>query len=1048
MVCAVVRSLTARESVPVSTPLMDIGIDSLSAANFVSELSQRTALQLSPTLIFEHSTAEAVAQHVALLLSGSSDTRPILTAQAACVRVAQLDVVEVVGRWPDGVPSQKALRCLTAGGCDAVGEVPGSRWTTKVAASLDKHTRTAQFLATIPHADLFDGSLNAIAPAEAAAMDPQQRLLLETGTEALSLTRASLAAETKSTDDVGVFLGITNTDFSHVLASSTSVFAATGAAISIASGRLSFALGLQGPCESIDTACSSAVVALHGAALAVCAGDCPIALTTAVTLILVPHVSISYARAGMLSVDGRCKTFDKSANGYVRGEGVGGHVITSQVLGKASPCVGGSAVRQDGKSASLTAPNGSAQSRLIAVAISRAATSSSDGHNSVNRIESHGTGTPLGDPTEARALAQARAPAPTKCVLGGVKANVGHLEPAAGMVGFCVAVNMLLHQEALPNAHLRQLNPHLQVPISGSLQLPATVSAPNSMLDTASDAIGLSSFGYSGTISHVILHPKAPKLSAEGEYDPTPPHQACHRRLAFPWLPYGSAKANVTSSTGVTTPAAFLGLPFAGASDVEAYEGPLSAHEANFLKGHRVGQVPLIPGTCYIEFARAFVTHSRGSPSPFELLDVQLMAIIFLDDELDAPPTIRTSLEASGQLTFSSRRNVAWSMTGTMRLQVGAPIQERLDLATVKEQRAREDHFTREQFYEQTGNKYRDEFIEGLQQGWGNAKAALSHVVYQRAERTHVHLRSSAWLDALLHAPVWWSQHQGRPWYIAGAASYHVHSSDLTTNRQFWGVMSSVDGMDVAPPSRMDDLRYYGAKLECRVSIGGTQLNFFEVASLERRRVRQHVYQTVWRPSSDRSMSRIAPALGVWSNHAAIVTSHDLPRVSISSSEAKRFGDQWSVIILALAVQVAEDAIVPLRVLERTLSAVQAEAVERSSSTPLWIVTRRIRSDGLPQHAGLWGLARAARAELPSLSLSTLDLLSPDPHAWLALFSRPPTSAEVACGANGSFVVPRLARFFPAVNGTLRLSGAHVPSTEIPTRRLRHVRHSVTVPLF
>ena len=187
-----------------------------------------------------------------------------------------------------------------------------------------------RFLGTVRGVELFDSARFTVTLAEATRMDPQQRLVLEHGY--MALLTGGLARANMQGSDTGVFLGITNTDFAMMLAASESVYAATGSAVSsavsIAAGRVSYVLGLQGPCESIDTACSSAVTALRSASLCLCASDCTAALTAAVNVVLAPHVSVSYARVGMLSPDGRCKTFDASANGYVRSEGIGGLVVS------------------------------------------------------------------------------------------------------------------------------------------------------------------------------------------------------------------------------------------------------------------------------------------------------------------------------------------------------------------------------------------------------------------------------------------------------------------------------------------------------------------------------------------------------------------------------------------------------------------------------------------------------------------------------------------------------------------------------------------------
>jgi acyl transferase domain-containing protein len=302
------------------------------------------------------------------------------------------------------------------------------------------------------------------------------------------------------------------------------VYAATGSAVSIAAGRVSYVLGLQGPCESIDTACSSAVTALRSASLCLCASDCAAALTAAVNVVLTPHVSVSYARAGMLSPDGRCKTFDASANGYVRSEGIGGLVVSHPGRITARASLRSTAVRQDGMSASLTAPNGSAQVALLSLAAARAATNLA----LLWCVESHGTGTLLGDPTEVRALA---APLPAQGVraLGGIKANLGHLEPAAGMVGLTKLIDLMNTTRAVSNAHLRVLNQHLAPSAGANLVFSTVVQVPRQTETGTDTSAGVSSFGYSGTITHAVLSAMAPTASVQ----PSP--ILLLRRRAFSW---------------------------------------------------------------------------------------------------------------------------------------------------------------------------------------------------------------------------------------------------------------------------------------------------------------------------------------------------------------------------------------------------------------------------------------------------------------------------------------------------------------------------------
>ena len=310
-------------------------------------------------------------------------------------------------------------------------------------------------------AERFDGRFFGVSAAEAAAIDPQQRLLLEHGYEALhgaALTRASLLGSATA-----VFVGLERPDWALLQAlaqpaAASSIFGGTADAASIASGRLSFALGLHGPCASIDTACSSSVVALHGAANAARGGECARALVASASLKLLPHATVGAAAAGMLSADGRCKTFDARANGYVRSEAVGALVVWAAEGGSggARASLGGSAVRQDGRSASLTAPNGSAQRGLLVAAMAVAGLEAS----AVGGVEAHGTGTALGDPTEAGSMAAAYcAGRESALAVGAAKAGIGHAEAASGMAGLCKVAQQLLRSAVAGNTKLRVLNP-------------------------------------------------------------------------------------------------------------------------------------------------------------------------------------------------------------------------------------------------------------------------------------------------------------------------------------------------------------------------------------------------------------------------------------------------------------------------------------------------------------------------------------------------------------------------------------------------------------
>ena len=413
----------------------------------------------------------------------------------------------VYGRWPAGAGSNSQLWHLTSAASDLIGQVPSRRWDfdPQPLQLRPEWVQASNHMAYVDGIEFFDHSAFHISKTEASLMDPQQRLLLEYSQAAREGGGLPLL-----NDELGVYLGISNADHQAALASSASVYAATGGAISIASGRISFAFGLQGPCASIDTACSSALVALHAGYRTLLSDEAPGCLVAAVSLMFAPHVSIGYARAGMLSTHGRCRTFDTSANGYVRGEGVGVTAITPPDDCAADLCahLRGSAVRQDGYSASLTAPNGTAQAVLLSQALQRA----SSVPNDCLLIEAHGTGTPLGDPTEMNAIGRALATgAPT---INAVKANAGHLEPAAGLLGLAKLVVALAHGRATPNAQLRVLNPIIAsvlAPRGNATKMASfplvVASLPLAAHQHVAPTSGVSSFGYSGTIAHAILSP-------------------------------------------------------------------------------------------------------------------------------------------------------------------------------------------------------------------------------------------------------------------------------------------------------------------------------------------------------------------------------------------------------------------------------------------------------------------------------------------------------------------------------------------------------------
>ena len=456
-----------------------------------------------------------------------------LQSQLEAERRLRTEPIAVVGmacRFP-GADGPEAFWQSLRDGVDAVTEVPADRWNIDAYYDPDAEapgkmsTRYGAFLEGV---DLFDARFFRISPREAAAMDPQQRLLLEVAWEALE--HAGQSADALFDSPTGVFVGICHSDYLDLLGpvahpAAIDEYSGTGCAQSVAAGRLSYVLGLRGPSLSVDTACSSSLVAVHLAVQSLRTGECRLALAGGVNLILAPGQTIAFSKAQMMASDGRCKTFDGAADGYVRGEGCA--VVVLKRLSDAIAdrdnvlaLIRGSAVNQDGRSGGLTAPNGPSQESVIRAALDNAGVEPSD----IGYVEAHGTGTSLGDPIEVHALAAAlcrdRNPqAPLR--IGSVKTNVGHLEAAAGIVGLIKVILSLTHEEIPSHLHFRQLNPHISL---GGAPIEIPVRRAPWRAGGKRRLAGVSSFGFSGTNAHVVVE-EAPESSDAGDEAGTPPLQ-------------------------------------------------------------------------------------------------------------------------------------------------------------------------------------------------------------------------------------------------------------------------------------------------------------------------------------------------------------------------------------------------------------------------------------------------------------------------------------------------------------------------------------------
>jgi 3-oxoacyl-(acyl-carrier-protein) synthase/acyl carrier protein len=543
----------APEDLNADEPLMEAGLDSLAVTQLVRELAISFELNLSPTLLFDHPTINALTSYLCGTVSTSDDTRSSYGEQVATTShlghsalltttTSNKHEVAIVGmscRFPGGIEGPAMFWDALKAGTNCITKVPLSRWDVDALVSSDATiTRDVgqriQWGGFIEDLELFDAGFFRISPAEASAMDPQQRLLLEYA--CLAFEDAGCPKGSLEGQNVGVFVGMTASDLaSEDSVSSRGVYAANGSAISAAVGRISYHFGLQGPCTAYDTACSSALVALHAAVRYLQVGDCDIALCAAVSSMLSSHTSVATAAANMTSPTGRCHTFDESADGYARSEGCGA-VLLKRLQDALTDVdhiyavVNGVGVAQDGRSASLTAPNGKAQEKLLQSTLRDSGLTGGD----VDYIEAHGTGTALGDPIEMGALNAVMnigcRGKPNPLTVGAAKACVGHLEPAAGIVGLIKAVLLLQVGQAPGNPELRSLNSKLcTIDINGSVSIPVTM-APLSMT-----RVGINSFGYAGTIAHTVLR------QLEGVFSRT--QTECQHRLQFknrrpfPWKP-------------------------------------------------------------------------------------------------------------------------------------------------------------------------------------------------------------------------------------------------------------------------------------------------------------------------------------------------------------------------------------------------------------------------------------------------------------------------------------------------------------------------------
>ncbi len=599
---AIVAWLTERISGPIGIrpdevdtkkPLAGYGLGSLQAVQLASDLEQWLGLKLPPTLAYDYPTIDALAHFLSDSTCSPKDGRMVQPG-----RREDREPIAIIGigcRFP-GANGPVGFWRLLRDGVEAVGPIPASRWDHEALQGLDL-PRGGGFLAVV---DQFDADFFGISPREAVFVDPQQRLLLEVAWEAIE--DGGQAPERLAGAPVGVFVGISTNDYAQLQAmrgGASDGYRITGSAASIAANRISHHFDFRGPSLTIDTACSSSLVAVHLACKSLWDGECELAVAGGVNLILVPEVFASFAKAGFLSPDGKCKAFDAQADGYVRGEGAGMLALKplSSALADGDPIyavIRGGAVNQDGRTNGLTAPNRSAQEAVLRAAYRQAGVSPEQ----IDYIEAHGTGTLLGDPIEISALAAVLAEGrdlDRRCALGSVKTNIGHLEAAAGVAGLIKTALALHHRKIPPSLHFSQPNPHIafdEIPLQVQRKTDAWPDRSRPSL------AGVSSFGFGGTNAHLVLE------QAPGFQD-LRPIAGC------------TESEEVIVPLSAKSPAALLDLALAmrtTLSDPSCELGLFDlAYTAGARRGHHDYRLELVVSSCD-EVVEALDAYRRGEP--------------------------------------------------------------------------------------------------------------------------------------------------------------------------------------------------------------------------------------------------------------------------------------------------------------------------------------------------------------------------------------------------------------------------------------------------